>query len=294
MGKVMERRYICDKTGVVEKTRFYVGENTALHPRWRKGKTKADKRDENQRRAARELARIFNCNLDGGWYFVTLTYSDDAHEKLFGSMTEDQTLIESKRLAGLYVRRLKRKAGAGIKYAYVSSDREVEEDGSLTPVRVHNHVVICGADMEQLRECWSYGVIDVRSVYANQDDYTPLAVYLVQQVRSLPDYKKFNTSRNLEKPRVEERVVMGDPGDEMRVQPGAKVLDRMTYREGSVVQYVRYKRRPKAVKRGGKREGTDNPSDSASPSHLPLHKGGSDGRDLEGGAGFEFSKASWG
>jgi len=272
MGKVMERRYIC-KNGIVEKTRFYVGDNTALHPRWRKGKTKADKAEENQRRAARELARIFNCNLDGSGFLVTLTYSDDAHEKLFAGMDEDQILRESKRLAGLFVRRLKRRASSEILYAYVASDREIQEDGKALPVRVHNHVVVVGATMSEIRECWNYGITDVRSIYDNQEDYTPLAVYLVSQVRSLPDFKKYNVSRNMEKPKVEERVVHGDPGDEMRVQPGAKVLDRMTYRQGSVVQYVRYRRKPRGAKRGG-------------------HRAGSDERQ-EGGGGVEFSKAAW-
>ena len=267
MGKVMERRYIC--RNIVEKTRFFVGDNTALRPRWRKGKTAADKREENHRRAARELARIYNCNLDGSGFLVTLTYSDAAHKKLFAGLDEDQTLRESKRLAGLFVRRLKRKAGADIKYTYEASDREVLEDGTLEPVRVHNHIVVMGASMEQIRECWSYGLVDVTSIYENQEDYTPLAVYLVSQVRSLPDLKKYNASRNMDKPKVEERVVIGDPADEIRVQPGAKVLDRMTYREGSVVQYVRYQRKPKRPKRGGHKEDTSQ-------------------------SGFEFSNISWG
>ena len=284
MGKVMERRYIC--RNIVEKTRFFVGENTALHPRWKKGKTAADKREENHRRAARELARIFNCNLDGSGFLVTLTYSDAAHEKLFTGLDEDQTLRESKRLAGLFVRRLKRKAGAEIKYTYEASDREVLEDGTLEPVRVHNHIVVMGASMEQIRECWSYGLVDVTSIYENQEDYTPLAVYLVSQVRSLPDFKKYNASRNMDKPKVEERVVVGDPADEIRVQSGAKVLDRLTYREGSVVQYVRYRKKPRTVKRGGRK------ALSVTPEACQLPQRGSQDAE-EGGVGFEFSKAAW-
>ena len=284
MGKVMERRYIC--RNIVEKTRFFVGDNTALHPRWRKGKTMADKREENHRRAARELARIYNCNLDGSGFLVTLTYSDAAHEKLFAGLDEDQILRESKRLAGLFVRRLKRKAGTEIKYTYEASDRKVLEDGTLEPVRVHNHIVVMGASMEQIRECWNYGLVDMTSIYENQEDYTPLAVYLVSQVRSLPDFKKYNASRNMDKPKVEERVVVGDPADEIRVQPGAKVLDRMTYREGSVVQYVRYRKKPRAVKRGGRK------ALSVTPEACQLPQSGSQDAE-EGGAGFEFSKAAW-
>ena len=282
MGKVMERRYICGN-GIVEKTRFYVGDNTALHPRWKKAKTKADKRDENQRRAARELARIFNCNLDGKGFLVTLTYSDSAYDSLFGGMDEDQILREAKRLSGLFVRRLKRKANAEIKTVCTASDRDVKEDGSLEPVRVHNHIVVMGAGIEEIRASWEYGIVDIESIYEKQEDYTPLAVYLVSQVRSLQDFKKYSASRNMDKPKVEERVIIGDPGEEIRIQPGAKVLDRMTYREGSVVQYVRYRRREKSVKRGGHID-----------CHVGLRPPRNDCEKSEGGAGFEFSEIAWG
>lgn len=287
MGKVMERRYIC-KNGVVEKTRFAVGENAAERPRWRKAKTAVEKREENQRQAVRELARILNCNADGSGFLVTLNYSEADHERLFAGMDEDAILRESSRQAGLYIRRLKRKAGTGIKYAYVASDRERLEDGTLVPCRVHNHIVVMGATQEQLRDCWELGVCtDIRHLYEHQEDYTPLAAYLVLQVRSLENYKKYNASRNMDKPEIQDRVVKGDAGEEIRVQPGAKVLDRMTYREGSVVQYVRYKRKPKAQKRGGHKMAERIATDPAEPRN---DKG--DDRQ-KGGGGFEFSKASW-
>lgn len=254
MGKVMERRYIC-KNGIVEKTRFRVGSNSEERPRWRKAKSETDKREENLHRAVKELARILNCNADGSGYLVKLDYSPESWEELFVGKTEDEILTEAKRQAGLFVRRLKRSAGEELKCVYTASDRERNEDGELMPVRVHNHLVILGATEEQIREKWTLGsCTDIRRLYANQEDYTPLAAYLVLQVRSLPNFRKFTATKNMDKPKIEDRIVTGDPEAEIRVQPGAKVLDRMTYREGSVVQYVRYKRRPPKPKRGGRKE----------------------------------------
>ena len=254
MGKVMERRYIC-KNGIVEKTRFKVGDNSETRPRWRKAKTESDKREENLHRAVKEVARLLNCNADGSGYLVKLDYSPEAWDKLFAGKTEDEILIESKRQAGLFARRLKRSVGENLKFVYTASDRERNEDGELTPVRIHNHLVILGATEEQIRVKWNLGSCPaIRKLYANQEDYTPLAAYLILQVRSLPNFRKYNASKNMEKPEIQDRVVTGDPEQEIRVQPGAKVLDRMTYREGSVVQYVRYKRRPTSPKRGGRKE----------------------------------------
>ena len=255
MAKVMERKYKC-RNGIIERTRFAVGENTAIRKRFRKAKTPRDKREENKKQAVRELARSFNCNLDETGWFVTLTYSPEQHERLFAGLDEDQIVEASDKQGALFLRRLKRKTGLGLKFWYKSSDREVDENGELVPARIHLHLVIMGATQEQIREAWGKGeILDCQNIYEHQEDYTPLAVYILAQVRDIPNKKKYISSRNLEKPIIEDRVLEGDPNDEIRLQPGAKVLDRLAYREGSVVQYVRYKNKPR-VKRGGHKLGT--------------------------------------
>lgn len=252
MGKVMERRYICRKTGIVEKVRFPVSENTSVRPRFRKAKCSAEKREENARSAIRDLARIFNCNAGPEDWFVMLDFSPKAWEKLFTGMNEDSILREAQRQGSLFLRRLKRKAQNPVKSVITASDRDPE---TKEPVRVHLHLWLSGVTEEEIRSCWKHGeCVHTEHLYKCQDDYTPLAVYMLEQVRSVENMKKYIPSRNLEKPQIEDRVVVGDPGDEIKVQPGAKVLDRMTYRDGSVVQYVRYKRRPAAQKRGGHKE----------------------------------------
>lgn len=267
MGKVMERRYICEKTGIVERTRFVVGENTQIRSGWKKAKTSADKREENARSAIRDLARLLNCNAGPEDWFVMLDFSPKAWDRFFSGLDEDSVLREAQRQGSLFLRRLKRKAQGAVKSVLTASDRDPETG---EPVRVHLHLWLSGVTEEEIYSCWSHGeCAHAENLWKHQDDYTPLAVYMLSQVRSIENMKKYIPSRNLDKPKIEERVVVGDPGEEIKVQPGAKVLDRMTYRDGSVVQYVRYKRRPAVKKRGG-------------------HKLQDTGQ-AEGGAGHEFS-----
>lgn len=271
MGKVMERRYICKKTGIIERVRFAVGDNAQVRSRWKKAKTSAEKREENARSAIRDLARLFNCNAGPEDWFVMLDFSPASWDKLFAGMDEDSILREAQRQGSLFIRRLKRKAQGSVKSVITASDRDPE---TKEPVRIHLHLWLSGVSEEEIYSCWPYGEFaHAEHLWKYQDDYTPLAVYMLTQVRSIENMKKYIPSRNLDKPEIEDRVVVGDPGEEIKVQPGAKVLDRMTYRDGSVVQYVRYKKRPAAQKRGG-------------------HKL----RELEkpeGGAGYEFQKAAW-
>lgn len=271
----MERLYKC-KNGVEEKTRFVVGSNAEARPHWRKAKSSTEKREENQRQAARELGRILNCNASPDGWWVKLDFDPASWDKLFTGMDPDQILREAKRQGSLFLRRLKRRAGPDIKCAYIASDMDGK---TKEPVRIHLHLVIMGAEEQDIRDCWHYGeCTDVKHLY-NQEDYAPLAAYMVDQVRSLPNYKKYVCTQNMEKPEIFDRVVKGDPEEEIRVQTGAKVLDRTPPKAGSLVQYVRYKRRPRQPKRGGRKE-TGSPVTE-------------DSGQEKGGGGFEFSAISW-
>ena len=278
----MERLYKC-KNGVEEKTRFVVGSNAETRPHWRKAKSSKEKREENQRQAARELGRILNCNASPEGWWVKLDFDSASWDKLFSCMDPDQILRESKRQGVLFLRRLKRRAGSDVKCAYIASDMDGK---TKEPVRIHMHLVIMGAEEQDIRDCWNYGACtDVRHLY-NQEDYAPMAAYMVDQVRSLENFKKYTCTKNMEKPEVFDRVVKGDPEEEIRVQTGAKVLDRVPPKAGSVTQYVRYKRRPRAPKRGGHKE-----DGLPRPDGLAMTE---DGGQKKGGGGFEFSQASWG
>lgn len=273
----MRRKYICTN-GVVEVTQFVVGDKQTGGRKWHKAKNREDKRDENARQAVRVAARILNCNYGAEDKLLTLTYSDEAFQKLFAGMTSPDEIMDKakKVLSGVMEKARKERQGdkAGMKTFAVTSDMD-EETGEL--VRVHHHVVVTGSAAEEIEARWKHGLVHTEKLY-RQDDYTPLATYLLGQVRHREGKKKYSCSRNMIKPKVEEQVLDEVPENEIRVQPGARVLDRTPYREGTLSQYVRYKRKPRAAKRGGHKE-------------TNRACGGSD--ETKGGSGHDFSKIAW-
>lgn len=265
----MRRKYIC-KNGVVEVTQFCVGDNQGGDRKWRRAKSQEDKRDENARQAIRVAARILNCNFGPEDVLVTLTYDDAACGKLFAGMDQDQILDKAKRiLSGKLEQVRKLLQGESGKNMSVTADIDGETGEA---VRVHHHVVITRAAGELLRKKWNHGIAHEESLY-RQDDYTPLAAYLLEQVRHRPGRKKYCCSRNMEKPLVEEQVLRDTPDNEIKVQPGARVIDRF-YKAGEISQYVRYKRRPRAAKRGGHKMGQSDPDGRVMDGNIPETAGG--------------------
>ena len=80
--KIMERTYK-SANGVIEKTRYYVGDRAQPRGRRKKGNTGFRKQEQNFNSAVRRLARIFNCNFthDGG-LLIGLDFDDAAIERL--------------------------------------------------------------------------------------------------------------------------------------------------------------------------------------------------------------------
>ena len=310
MAKIMRRKYICTNN-VVEVTQYVVGDKTQGSPRWRKAKSQDDKRDENARQAVRVAARILNCNYTPEDWLLTLTWSDEKWKKLVEEVeiatspaaprNDTDLLLDRARevLAGKLdqVRRMAKKQGVEVKSFAVTSDLD-QETGEL--VRVHHHVVINAAGKDLLEQKWDMGLVHCENLY-RQDDYTPLAAYLLGQVRHRENRKKYACSRNMVQPKVEEMVIAECPESEIRVQPGAKVLDRSPYREGAMSQYVRYKRKTGARKRGGKKLGEALGTDCHVGLRPPRNDREIGGRSefckdksAAGGSGYEFSKIAWG
>lgn len=88
-----------------------------------------------------------------------------------------------------------------------------------------------------------------------QMDYTPLASYLIRQVRRVPDHKKYISSRNLLRVEPKDRIAMSEA--EVRVPKGGVLLFREAYHPG-LSQYIRYilpeNRRKRPPGRTGKTE----------------------------------------
>lgn len=273
--KIMERKYIA-KNGVVERTRFAVGDRVTPRTGRKKGNTSARQQEKNLQTAVRKLGRILNNNYSERSLLITLDYSEEGLEQLIGKLEQDEQAIirrlqapvgevgswqargkaklhtdalgaeiqaalnqmreAAEHQVNLYLRRIGRKIRH--KAVWVTADID-GETGEV--VRIHHHIALCpeeGQDVswDLLRKQWRLGGIDIKTFHGA--DYTPLAAYLLRQVRHQPDAKKYSCSRGFEQPRMEERIVLSAQ-NEIRTPAGAKVLERQ-YSDEHVAQYVRY------------------------------------------------------
>jgi len=231
---------------VIEKSQFPVGERRPRKPR-RKGSSSAAKRDSNLRSSERRLAQALNCNFEEGDLLLTLTYSDEALEQV-GADGQDKA-------CSLFARKLTRilgKIGIKLRGIWMTADKDSE---SLDPVRVHHHLVVKREGWEICRDrsgkivdtkvggrslssLWSYGIASVEPL-KDQDDYTPLAVYLVRQAKSGADEKKWHSTRNLAKPIVKSEIVAARVR-ELRAPGGADVKEVGRYDVETGSHYLRY------------------------------------------------------
>lgn len=282
----MERKYRC-ANGVVERTRYLVGDNARPRLSRKKGNTSLRKQEANFNSALRRLARVLNCNYthENG-LLLTLDYDEAGLDKLCALAKlapEEIAWVQGKSAAqigewkpqtknkpelqenpyeqacaklrraaekqmNLWLRRIKRKNE--LKYIAVTSDID-GDTGEV--VRIHHHLVLAANDLswDMLRKQWKMGSVDIRRL-RGQADYTPVAVYLLRQVRRQPDAKKYSVSRGMLMPEITEREVLGNP--EIKAPAGAKVLERSEYNPETVVQYIRYvpqKREPRRRNGGG-------------------------------------------
>lgn len=240
-GSWVIRKYVAGD--VEEKIKYWA-------PDWKNQKkakrTKSDEKKilKNCVNAEKELARILNANFKKDDMLIGMDYSDEAFKMLQekaevfeaqGFAPEDALWKAAQHEMRLFLRRVKRAApqGAYIKSAMITSDM----DGDTKElVRIHHHGVISGCDFSLLQEKWKYGKV----FYTPLDegpDYTAIAKYFIDQVRHMPDEKKYTTSRNLIRPQPIERACIGSA--ELRVPKGAELLFRSEFSTGRP-QYIRY------------------------------------------------------
>lgn len=177
-----------------------------------KGNSGEKKQENNRQQAVLALARLLNCNYTHGDALLTLTFIDEALERCGG--TFEGAVKEAKNFLDRIARRMK-KHGDILKWVLVPS--EVDGETGET-VRLHCHIVINSAGLrmedrtftlygEPLDDTWGRGTVDVQ-LLRDQKDYYPLALYLIRQARNIPDGKKYTSSRNMEKPKVEYTYVL--------------------------------------------------------------------------------------
>ena len=212
----------------------------------------------NKEYAKLQLARAINCNMVPGDLMLTAKFDPEGLEAIGG------TYEGAKKAGRKFIDRLAyriRKMGMVCKWFLVPSEID-GETGEL--VRPHVHIIISGAafTMRERKLClgeepvdsiWGLGNVDVQFL-RHQDDYYPLAAYLVNQARGVPDEKKWSCSRNMVKPKVTREIVTS--GGQLRVPAGAVELPGTRYDPENGQNFVRYipKRKDPRRKVGGHKE----------------------------------------
>ena len=245
---------------VIEKTQFYVGERKPRADR-KKGSSSRAKMEANRMAAVRLLGRMINCNWSKGDLFLSLDYDADHLPK---------NAAGSDKAAALFWRRISRelqKQGVKTRGLWLSADKDDAGD----PARLHVHAILsaegtriawdpetgkllcCMIGARDLSELWGNGGAHVVPMH-EQEDYTPLAVYLLRQAVEAQDGKRWHPSRGLKKPVVESERVIAYPRP-LRSPGGAKVHEISRYDEETGTHYIRYTRRKK----------TEQPNDAAPP-----------------------------
>ena len=189
---------------------------------------------------------------------VVAPYDGDGKQEEDGDAEAVNRLREAadKQLT-LWLRRLKRKYSGKIKAVLITSDVD-HETGEL--VRVHHHIVLAaeGISWDLLRGEWKNGSVDIKQLRA-QPDYTPVATYLMRQVRKQPDKKKYRVTQGMEQPKIEEREILCNT--EMKAPAGANVLERSEYTAESVGQYIRYVPKKREYRRKRTQEWKEDPDE---------------------------------
>lgn len=210
----------------------------------RRIKSDIRKQQQNENDATKRVARIINENFCGGDVFDALTYSDDSYICMLDGMPDgldedtrrDFVYKQAEHELDLFLRRGRyacKKAGVEFKYFAITSDMDGETGET---VRIHHHIIVSKEVKAIIRPLWNNGTI-VKNAVWHEDDHFGLAKYLMDQVRRIPDAKKYKRSRNLVVPEPKDRIAL--TGKEVQPPKGTSIIYRSTFIPGRP-QYIRY------------------------------------------------------
>lgn len=153
--------------------------------------------ETNARNAIDRLTWLINTNFKDGDLHMVLTYRDERP-------SPEQAADNLRR----YLRKLRaeyKKAGEELKYIWVTEYQNK---------RIHHHVLINKFDPEIITKLWEHGSNHFTPLYSN-GDYTQLATYFVKETEKtykndVIGGKRWNSSRNLQKPKIEKEIVEAD------------------------------------------------------------------------------------
>lgn len=268
----MERIYRA-RNGVVERTRFYVGD-TAQPRTGKRNACSPRKQEANKNRAAHVLGRTLNNNFSQGDLSIELTFDEKHFKKLRsaaystlakGSKAKKEAKRDAiwnmaKREGEAFIRRLRKAGASDLRYVMVPSDM----DGSTgKDARIHLHLVISGesavVENKQLRigdstldQIWGKGIVSYE--FLRGGSYNALAAYLIRQTREIKNRKKYTCSRNLEQIEPEEFITTETPSDDFKTPTGYR---REEWQGGDSdrrsMQYARYVPEPGTKPAPGRR-----------------------------------------
>lgn len=242
-GYYVIRTYKAGSVG--EKIKFWIPDARPTKSA-RKMKSDLKKIKSNEASSVKRLARAINANFTYGDILLGLDYSSEGFERICKRAGAPVSSDEPESLEAIYhsaeqelvnaLRRVKselEKDGIELRYVAVTSDL----DGKTGEyVRVHHHLVINHEALPAFLKKWNLGGVH-DSKLRRQADYTDIAVYLIKQVRYLPDAKKYKSSRNLVRVVPVDRIARN--GSQLRAPGGAVLLHASEYKPG-YPQYIRY------------------------------------------------------
>lgn len=163
--------------------------------------TKETVQKNNDRLAAKRLARLLNEYCDESWYHDTLTYA------------QETTVEEGMKTFSRFIARLRRKMKKrGLELMWVNTNEYAK--------RLHHHF-ITNAPVDMVREAWAEGLVLPRPMDKGPD-YHLLAEYIIKESaktfreESCPFKSRYSHSRNMKHPEVvvtevEVRELFEDP-----------------------------------------------------------------------------------
>ena len=242
-GYWVVRTYEAGQVG--EKTKYFVlGDRTRRNRR--KEESSIKKQEQNEYSTKKRLARLINANFTHGDILLGLGYSSASYKKLersarkaapdYDSLPEDDQLRCIREAAAQemvnYLRRVKRaleKEGRADELKYIAITSDMDGDTKET-VRVHHHLIVPASCEHIVRMKWGHGGTYCKPL-SKQEDYMPIAEYLIAQVRGALNAKKFVSSRNLIRPQPKDRIAVSDA--EIRVPHNCKLIQREENKRGA-------------------------------------------------------------
>lgn len=241
----LSRKVICNN-GIIEKTKYpaRIPANSTKRER-KKEIARASRAADN---AERELARWLNNNFSQQEdIHLAMTYSEAGYKRLEARADkitveaispENALIMAAQKELENFIRRVQYAIGSeAIRYIGISSD--LNEQGER--VRPHHHLVINRAALAVCREKWArMGFVLEEELFHVNGDFTALAHYLINQVRYIPNAKRYTLSRNLTPPEKTAPVEITRYTEaEISIPTGCTLLYRTPYTRGAS-QYVRY------------------------------------------------------